>query len=273
VQKDSTIYHPSRTCKPDGDGGTLCGIPVGYKGTGRTGTYYLPKTYKQRALPVVIVLHGSGVNGNWMLQSLPFKQYADKHQVIILAPDSKFNMYWILPATAADAFTHDFYHIDGCYKWFAEKNPNKARVNTALVSIAGNSRAGYAAPPFCSRSTVVPCSASVIMHASVLPQQMGRKIIPILWSTGVRDNLYGPSVTNVNRAYFHMKQPKFPIYYRVWDSGHPLNKGQEIDWILKWCITPSFRSKPAPPLGSYRRRLAASPAERHQQQEAPVIEM
>lgn len=33
-------------------------------------------------------------------------------QVIILAPDSKYNMYWILPNTAADAFTHDFYHID-----------------------------------------------------------------------------------------------------------------------------------------------------------------
>ncbi len=29
----------------------------------------------------MVLLHGSGVNGNWMLQSLPFKEYADKHQV------------------------------------------------------------------------------------------------------------------------------------------------------------------------------------------------
>ncbi len=48
----------------------------------------------------------------------------------------------------------------------------------------------YAAPPWCSRTTVAPCSASINLHASVLPQQMGKKVIPILWSTGVRDNLY-----------------------------------------------------------------------------------
>ncbi len=39
------------------------------------------QTYRTAKLPVIIVLHGSGVDGNWMLQSLPFKQYADKNQV------------------------------------------------------------------------------------------------------------------------------------------------------------------------------------------------
>lgn len=43
VKRDATVYQPTRPCKPDGDGGTLCGIPVGYRGTGRTGVYYLPK--------------------------------------------------------------------------------------------------------------------------------------------------------------------------------------------------------------------------------------
>ncbi len=27
----------------------------------------------------------------------------------------------------------------------------------------------------------------------------------------------------INRAYFHRMKPQFPIYYRVWESGHPLN--------------------------------------------------
>lgn len=43
VKADATVYQPTRGCKPDGAGGTLCGIPVGYKGSGRTGVYYLPK--------------------------------------------------------------------------------------------------------------------------------------------------------------------------------------------------------------------------------------
>ena len=62
---------------------------MGYRGTGRTGVYYLPKSYKTRPLPVLILLHGSGVNGNWMLQSLPFKQYADKNQVTRFRADCK----------------------------------------------------------------------------------------------------------------------------------------------------------------------------------------
>lgn len=30
----------------------------------------------------------------------------------MVCPDSKFDMYWIVPQTAADAFTHDFFHIE-----------------------------------------------------------------------------------------------------------------------------------------------------------------
>lgn len=41
----------------------------------------LLQTWRTKVLPVMIVLHGAGVNGNWMIQSLPFKEMADKHQV------------------------------------------------------------------------------------------------------------------------------------------------------------------------------------------------
>ncbi len=59
VQIDSTIYHPSRACSSQGDGGLLCGIPVGYAGTGRTGVYYLPKvnTYYSSMFFYQKVLH------------------------------------------------------------------------------------------------------------------------------------------------------------------------------------------------------------------------
>jgi hypothetical protein len=251
LRADSQTYQPTRGCKPDGDGGTLCGIPVGYKGSGRTGVYYLPKTYRQRALPVMIVLHGSGVNGNWMLQSLPFKEYADKHQVIMVAPDSKFNMYWVIPNKATSPFTHDFYHIEGCYSWFLRNSG--ARVDKTLVSIAGNSRAGMAAPALASRSYVLAATSAVIMHANALPEQIGwRPPVPILWSTGAKDPLYGPDVTRVNLMNFKSKKPQYTVYYRVWESSHGLNKAQEIDYIVKFAASKSFRGTPAPPLGTYR---------------------
>lgn len=49
VKADSTVIVDLSTdgvlpCQPDGNGGTLCGIPVGYAGIyNRTGVYYLPK--------------------------------------------------------------------------------------------------------------------------------------------------------------------------------------------------------------------------------------
>lgn len=43
-KRDSSIPTTALSCRPDGDGGRLCGIPVGYKGApGRNGYYYMPK--------------------------------------------------------------------------------------------------------------------------------------------------------------------------------------------------------------------------------------
>ena len=43
-KRDSTIPTKALSCRPDGDGGRLCGIPIGYKGfPGRNGYYYMPK--------------------------------------------------------------------------------------------------------------------------------------------------------------------------------------------------------------------------------------
>jgi hypothetical protein len=39
------------------------------------------QTYTQGPLPVLVLLHGAGVNGSWMLTDLPFMESADNHQV------------------------------------------------------------------------------------------------------------------------------------------------------------------------------------------------
>ena len=33
-------------------------------------------------------------------------------QIIVVAPDSKYDMYWFSPATVQDPFTHDWYHME-----------------------------------------------------------------------------------------------------------------------------------------------------------------
>lgn len=39
------------------------------------------QTYTSGPLPVLVLLHGAGVNGSWMLTDLPFMESADNHQV------------------------------------------------------------------------------------------------------------------------------------------------------------------------------------------------
>ena len=41
------------------------------------------QTYTQGPLPVLVLLHGAGVNGSWMLTDLPFMESADNHQVCV----------------------------------------------------------------------------------------------------------------------------------------------------------------------------------------------
>lgn len=35
----------------------------------------------------------------------------------MVAPDSKFNMYWVIPNRNTDPFTHDFYHVEVRIVW------------------------------------------------------------------------------------------------------------------------------------------------------------
>jgi predicted esterase len=250
-KRDSSIPTSALSCRPDGDGGRLCGIPVGYKGfPGRNGYYYLPKTWRTKVLPVMVVLHGAGVNGNWMIQSLPFKQMADKYQLILVAPDSRDDMDWANPRTYKNSFTHDWYHIEACYAWFLKHSG--ARVDKKRVVVGGNSRAGYTGPAIASRSNVLAANGAIIMHASALPQQMGgRPAFPILWAQGQKDPLYTLARTKKDLAVFKKGAPRFPVIYREFSSHHSLDKSQEIDYMCRWTAEPGFRHAPAPRIGTY----------------------
>lgn len=74
VKADSSeIVPPTRVCKSDGDGGTLCGIGVGYKGTGRTGVYYLPKASHSLGFSVMVCAnqHLGRPQGHQLRRRLP----------------------------------------------------------------------------------------------------------------------------------------------------------------------------------------------------------
>lgn len=57
-------------------------IPLGYVGASdRYGNFYLPGSYRSRALPVMVILHGSGMNGLMMV--LYYSWLADKYGCVL----------------------------------------------------------------------------------------------------------------------------------------------------------------------------------------------
>lgn len=227
-------------------GAQRCGIPIGFKGRqSRTGSYYLHKDYYGKPSPVMILLHGSGFTGKRMIET--FWNLADRYGFNIVAPDSYNDMVWGTPKTAAKPWTRDFYHIEACYFYFANEVEG-VQVDTRFIGMVGNSRAGYTAPAFGSRSSIGVNSA-IIYHAAADSDQMGPHSFPILWTTGFSDALYGPyGKAKDMLAKFRYKRPDFDITHRIWQGSHTIRNYTELDNTVEWWLTPETRHDPAPPL-------------------------
>lgn len=74
TKKGATVYRPAKPCRSEENGSQRCGIPVGFNDNGRTGTVFFPQGYRNRALPYMLLWHGSGWDGSDMINI--FKQYA-----------------------------------------------------------------------------------------------------------------------------------------------------------------------------------------------------
>lgn len=226
-------------CSSEENGAQRCGIPIGYWDNNRTGTVFFPQDYKNTKMPYMLLLHGAGWTGSDMINI--FKDYAIRYKFAIIAPDSHNPMYWSDPATAADPPTADFYHLQAC--WDAVMKFDGVVVDPNFITSFGNSRASYSAVSYASRSNTNFNSAA-ILHAAALPQQMGPRVFPILWVTGSRDPLYGPVPAKIDVANFRRGKPQYDISWQVWIDNHTIRNYTQIDYMIKWWLTPSLRSNP-----------------------------
>lgn len=200
---------------------------------------FFPQDYKNTKMPYMLLLHGAGWTGSDMINI--FKDYAIRYKFAIIAPDSHNPMYWSDPATAADPPTADFYHLQAC--WDAVMKFDGVFVDPKFITSFGNSRASYSAVSYASRSNTNFNSAA-ILHAAALPQQMGPRVFPILWVTGSRDPLYGPVPAKIDVANFRRGKPQYDISWQVWIDNHTIRNYTQIDYMIKWWLTPSLRSNP-----------------------------
>src|SRR2546425_11866682 len=67
--------------------------PIGVlNSSGRSGAFYVPGGSGLNALPVLVILHGTGQSGSDMIAT--FRELAKAHRFAIVAPESRDNSGW-----------------------------------------------------------------------------------------------------------------------------------------------------------------------------------
>ena len=101
--------------------------------TGRQGTYFLPRDYAGRALPLMVGFHGTGGKGSLMV--LRLHALAEREGFIVLAPDSVSVPGVWLVGQRPDEVTEDYRHVMDCVREVLQV-PG-VRVDPAQVLAAG----------------------------------------------------------------------------------------------------------------------------------------
>jgi predicted esterase len=168
-------------------------------------TNFSPKT----ALPLVVVLHGSGDNGRYMADAL--SSVAEKRGVLLLAPSSRGHTWDVHHAPACD----DTLFIDRALAWtFA-----RATVDARRIDLMGLSDgAAFALSLGLANGDVFSDVQSFSASTFHVPRVAGRPRIFV--SHGRRDDII-PFATG-RRIADTLSAAGYDVMFRPFDGGHEI---------------------------------------------------
>ena len=197
--------------------------------TGRQGAYYLPRDYQTRALPLLVMLHGTGGKGSLML--LRLRAPAERERFIAIAPDSvNIAGVWLV-GQRPNEVTEDYRHVMGCVREVLAL-PD-VRVDRVHVLIAGFSVGGSAAPYIASHEDLF--TAFAVLHGHLVLEGMGPRRVRGWLSTGDRDRLR--TVDYIRSVGDDMtRREGFPeVETRAFPVAHTLGE-DELTALVAWWL-------------------------------------
>ncbi len=151
--------------------------------TGRQGAYYLPPDHESEALPLLVMLHGTGGKGSVMI--LHLRELAERRRFIAVAPDSVSVAGAWLVAQGPQGVSEDHRHVmESVREVLALRG---VQVDRAHVLIAGFSVGGGAAAHIASHEDLF--SAFAVLHGHMVVAGLGPRRVRGWLSTGDRDRL------------------------------------------------------------------------------------
>jgi poly(3-hydroxybutyrate) depolymerase len=225
-----------RVSPPDSSRMGILGTIQATTSTGRQGAYYLPPHYESGALPLVVVLHGTGGKGSVMI--LHLRALAERERFIAVAPDSVSVAGTWLIAQASQGVTEDYRHVVGSVREVLAL-PD-VHVDPAHVLIAGFSVGGGAAAYIASHEDLF--SAFAVLHGHVVVDGMGPRRVRAWLSTGDQDRLR--TAESIQSLADHLtRREAFPeVETRLLRADHRLREDELAALVAWWLRRPVGRA-------------------------------
>ena len=198
--------------------------------SGRSGSYHIPAGSRSQAVPLLVVLHGSGGSGGDILTI--FRDLANQHRFAIVAPDSRSlgaaQFTWE-PGDKPGDVSPDLTHTLNCVAWVRANT--RLAVDESHVLIAGFSGGGSSAPYIASNRPGFTHAA--VLHGGVFTGGIGPRRIPVWFSTSDEDR-YRP-VPLVQEAAASLTSLGFEsVTFRSYPGRHDLGEEELRDLIDWW---------------------------------------
>lgn len=193
--------------------------------SGRKGKYFLPENWKKKKTPLMLLLHGSSIDGNAILKI--FKKSAKQERFIIVAPDSVNSIGWQLSNDPSQP-TEDQRHIQNCLN--EVMSIPGLRTDTSKVLAVGVSAGGAIATYLGSNNSFFKKMASV--HGGVPLSLLGSNDIPVWLSTGTNDLLRTPQ--EVSYYASELSKRFTSVSYKEYEVGHQVATKEKKDLVRWW---------------------------------------
>jgi len=195
------------------------------------GAYYVPPGYRDRALPLLVAIHGTSGDGAGMVQLL--RATARARSFIVVAPDSRIapngQASWQVPRESDDV-TEDADHIRRCVE--EVEAMQDVRIDTRRTLVAGHSGGGSTAPY--EASTDPTYTAFAVLHGGAFPGGFGSRLVRGWFSTGDADPIRPPTMVAADAQ--RVRDAGFDsVVYRVFPGGHDVG-AMELAELIRWWL-------------------------------------
>ncbi len=199
--------------------------------SGRSGYFFVPARASTGALPLMVLLHGTGGDGRDMISA--FRDLAAERGFVLAAPSSDYveeghAFNWRVGDHPRD-FSDDYDHVLACVAEIRARRD--LSIDPARVLIAGFSGGASSAPYIASNAE--PFTEFAVLHGGVFVGGIGPRKVPGWFSTGDSDPARPPA--HVLGHFNSMQQAGFDVVFRTFPGAHVLSS-IEKDALVAWWL-------------------------------------